>query len=528
LQHLQWLTNRPVSHCLLNRQAGQTLVQLEQVVSSTGVNWEEIMHFRSAKIVATIGPACESEPTLKRLIEAGVDVARLNFSHGTHAEHMVRIELIRKLSNELNKPITILQDLQGPKLRVGKLPPEGIALETGKIVVLTPITADVLENNAYKNDILIPLDVPNLARGVKPGNRILLDDGNLEFEVTGVNGDAVIAKVVLGGTLLSNKGVNLPGAELGIPSFTEKDQADLQFGLKAGVDMVAISFVHNANDIQVVRQAIKDMAPERAKLPIIAKLERPEAIENLHEIIHAADGVMVARGDLGIETSPASVPIVQKRIINMANRHAKLVITATQMLDSMIHNPRPTRAEASDVANAVFDGTDAVMLSGETASGSYPVEAVTIMDQIIRQAEANADTYGHINFKSEDATQDDALALARAARELAHDRGVAAAAVFTQTGHTALLMSKVRPNVPIFAFTPDEEVYRKLGLYWGVVPFLVPFATTVESMIVSVEAALVSSTTIKPGEQVIVITGFPVGTSRPPNFTLLYTVGEWT
>lgn len=485
------------------------------------------MDFRSAKIVATIGPACQDEPVLRKLIEAGVDVARLNFSHGTHAEHSVRIESIRKLSAELNKPVTILQDLQGPKLRVGKLPPEGVALTVGKTVVLTPITAAVLANDSYKDDLLIPLDVPNLARGVKPGNRILLDDGNLEMEVIGVNGDAVEAKVILGGTLFSNKGVNLPGAQLGIPSFTEKDQADLLFGLKAGVDMIAISFVHNAHDVEVVRSAISEMAPERGRVPIIAKLERPEAIENLHEIIHAADGVMVARGDLGVETSPASVPIVQKKIINMANHHAKLVITATQMLDSMIHNPRPTRAEASDVANAVLDGTDAVMLSGETASGSYPVEAVTIMDQIIRQAEANASTYGHIDFKPEDATQDDALALARGARELAHERGVAAVAVFTQTGRTALLMSKVRPNVPIFAFTPDAEVYRRLGLYWGVAPFLVPFTSTVESMIVSVEAALVSSTPIKPGEQVIVITGFPVGTSRPPNITLLYTVGEW-
>lgn len=486
------------------------------------------MNFRNTKIVATIGPACQEETILRKIIEAGIDVARLNFSHGTHAEHAVRIDLIRKLSSELDKPITILQDLQGPKLRVGKLPQDGLDLNRGKTVVLTPITTAVMESSDYKNDILIPLDVPNLARSVSPGNRILLDDGNLEFEVVKVNGDAVEAKVILGGKLYSNKGVNLPGAQLGIPSFTEKDRADLEFGLQAGIDMVAISFVHTAGDIEFVRETIAQMDPLKKNLPIIAKLERPEAIENLHEIMHSADGVMVARGDLGVETSPASVPIVQKQIIDMANRHAKLVITATQMLDSMIHNPRPTRAEASDVANAVFDGTDAVMLSGETASGAYPLEAVVMMDQIIRQADANSEIYGKTSFKSEDAIQDNALALAGAARELAQERGVSAIAVFTQTGRTALLMSKTRPNVPIFAFTPHETTYRRLGLYWGVTPFLVPFASTVETMIVSVETALVSSTTIKPGDQVIVITGFPVGTSRAPNFTLLYTVGEWT
>ncbi len=347
------------------------------------------------------------------------------------------------------------------------------------------------------------------------------------MEVTGVDGEAVHARVVLGGVLSSHKGVNLPGAELGITSFTEKDRVDLEFGLQQGVDLVAISFVRTAEDIETVRQAMRDLAPERTPIPIIAKLERPEALDNLHEIIHASDGVMVARGDLGVETSPAEVPIFQKKIIDMANRHAKVVITATQMLDSMINNPRPTRAEASDVANAIFDGTDAVMLSGETASGAYPVESVKMMVSIVCQAESNAEEYGHVFSQPDDAFQDDAYSITQAARELAHDRNVAGITVFTESGRTAILMSKSRPGVPIYAFTPNQATYQRLNILWGVTPFLVPFASTVESMIASVEAALLSSTSVEIGKQVIVISGFPVGTARLPNFALLYTVGEW-
>jgi pyruvate kinase len=461
------------------------------------------------------------------MIEAGADVARLNFSHGTHAEHAEKIELIRKLSAELNKPMSILQDLQGPKLRVGKLPQGGIPLEVGQNVALTNVDSVEDLKSSTQDITLIPMDVPNLARGVKPGSRILLDDGNLEMEVTRVDGEAVHARVVLGGLLSSNKGVNLPSAELGITSFTEKDRIDLEFGLKQGVDLVAISFVRTAGDVETVRQVMRELAPDQKPIPIIAKLERPEALDNLHDIIHASDGVMVARGDLGVETSPAEVPIFQKQIIDMANRHAKVVITATQMLESMINNPRPTRAEASDVANAIFDGTDAVMLSGETASGAYPVETVKMMASIVCQAENNAEEYGHVFSQPDDAFQDDAYSITQAARELAHDRNVAGIAVFTESGRTAILMSKSRPGVPIYAFTPNIETYRRLSILWGVTPFLVPFASTVESMIASVEAALLSSTSVEIGKQVIVISGFPVGTARLPNFALLYTVGEW-
>jgi pyruvate kinase len=478
---------------------------------------------RKAKIIATIGPASQDEAVLRHLIEAGVDVARLNFSHGTHAQHAKTIQLLRRLSNELNKPVSILQDLQGPKLRVGKLPGDGIPLAEGQQVILT---ARLEQADQSPDVIMIPLEVPNLARAVRAGSRILLDDGNLEMEVQDVRDDKVSARVVLGGVLKSNKGVNLPGADLGITAFTDKDRVDLEFGLSQGVDVLAISFVRKAEEIETVREAMQAMAPEKHPLPIVAKLERPEALDNLHEIVHAADGVMVARGDLGVETSPARVPIYQKKIINMANRHSKMVITATQMLESMINNPRPTRAEASDVANAIFDGTDAVMLSGETASGLYPVEAVKMMATIICEAESNAEEFSRSYPELDEPYQDDAYTMTEAARTLAHDRNVAGIAVFTETGRTALLMSKVRPDVPIFAFTPEKTTYQRLNLLWGVMPFLVPFASTVESMIASVEAALLSSTPIKPGQQVVVISGFPVGTARLPNFALLHTLGE--
>jgi pyruvate kinase len=327
-----------------------------------------MMNKRKAKIVATVGPACESEEKLREVLMAGVDVVRLNFSHGSHEEHRRRIELIRKLSNEFKKAVSILQDLQGPKMRVGNLPKEGINLIEGDVVLLTAVDM----NPPSGVDHVIPMEVPELARSVREGNRVLLDDGRLELQVISSSEDAVKATVKLGGKLTSHKGVNLPGAKILIPGFTEKDKEDLAFGLEQEVDYVAISFVRSADDINVVRKAISELKPERSDTRLIAKLERPEAIADLDAILDVADGVMVARGDLGVETSPQTVPIMQKLIIEAANKKSRQVITATQMLESMISNPRPTRAEASDVANAVFDGTDAVMLSGETASGQYP------------------------------------------------------------------------------------------------------------------------------------------------------------
>jgi pyruvate kinase len=334
--------------------------------------------------------------------------------------------------------------------------------------------------------------------------------------------------VILGGTLKSNKGVNLPGANLTMPIFTEKDREDLKFGLEVGVDMIAVSFVLNADDILTVRKAIKELATsaKAAKTPIIAKLERPEALKNLEEILKVTDGVMVARGDLGVEMSPAAVPIAQKEIIASANAHGKLVITATQMLESMITNPRPTRAEATDVANAIFDGTDAVMLSGETAAGKYPVESVKMMNSIIQQAEDNSEKWGKKSFVSELSGQSDPVSITKAAKELAHDRNVVAIIVFTQSGKTARLMSKARPEVPILAFTPELNTYRQMSMYWGVTPMLVPYADTLETMIKHVETAIATATNLEFGQQVIVISGFPVGAYKQPNLALLHTLGD--
>lgn len=479
---------------------------------------------RFAKIVCTLGPSSSDKATIIKLIDAGMDVARMNFSHGTHETHLSNLKLIRQCSQECGKPVAILQDLQGPKLRVGVLPEEGIQLNTGSQLALFMIGAG---KECFDGpEICLPLDVPNLARAVKPGNRILLDDGKMELQVTGVTGDTVSTKVVQGGLLKSNKGVNLPGVDLGIPRFTEKDRKDLEFGLANGVDFVAISFVESVVDIILVRETMKALNPEHSNTPIIAKLERPDAVKNLHSIMHAADGVMVARGDLGVETSPALVPIVQKEIIQCANRHAKIVITATQMLESMISSPRPTRAEASDVANAIFDGTDAVMLSAETAAGSYPIDSVKMMDSIIREAEKHMVEWSHIEEFPKEALQDDALVISNAAKTLAHDRNVTNIAVFTQSGKTALLMSKARPRVPIFAFTPDIRTLPVLSLYWGVTPVLVPFANSLEEMVRSVDKNLMEHKNFKMGQQVVLISGFPVGAMRLPNLALLHSVGE--
>ena len=475
---------------------------------------------RRAKIVATIGPATSDESMIRELILAGMNVARINFSHGNHQDHAESIDQIRKASTYLNQPVTILQDLQGPKIRTGEIKNDQVVIRAGQPFTLT--TKKVLGDES-----LVSVDFNELPHCVKPNGRILLDDGNLELIVTKIETDTVETKVVVGGILKPNKGVNLPGANLNIQTFTEKDKNDLVFGLGKGVDAIALSFVRSAKDIARLKQEIACIAPDLSDTPIIAKLERPEALENLHEIIHSADGVMVARGDLGVEMSPEEVPIAQKKIIQMANRHTKIVITATQMLESMINNPRPTRAEASDVANAIFDGSDAVMLSGETAVGQYPIKVVEMMDAIIRKAEHHILDWGPGEATlSEDVPHDDALFITRAARELANDRDVAAISVFTSSGRTARMMSKGRPAVPILAFTPNERTYQRMAMMWGVNPHLVPHAKTVEVMLTHVEAAIIASTKLKPGQEVVLIAGFPIGEMRSANFALLHTIGQ--
>jgi pyruvate kinase len=474
---------------------------------------------RKAKIVATIGPASREDEIVEKLIQTGMDVARLNFSHGTHESHAASIKQLRAISARMNHPLAILQDLQGPKIRVGVLS-QPLTLIRKQMVMLYPEGA--MPSPIENVDEIIPVDFPQLFDSVKRGDRILLDDGRLVVQVKSVSKVQVIGQVLTGGILTSNKGINLPGIALDIPAFTEKDAKDLDFGLGLGVDYVAISFVKHAQDVKDVIEAIHCQSPKNCPR-VIAKLERPEALENLDAILEVVDGVMVARGDLGVEMAPEDVPGAQKRIIKAANSAGKLVITATQMLESMIHNPLPTRAEASDVANAVFDGTDAVMLSGETASGDYPVEAVALMDRIVRQAEDNFSLWGHIN-KMDSETHNDAVAITMAARELAQDQDVAAIAVFTQMGKSGLYMAKSRPAVPIVAFTPEENTYHQLALAWGLQPHKVDYVETVEEMFQCVESSMREMGMVKPGQQVVLVCGFPLGEIRPPNMVLLHTV----
>jgi len=481
---------------------------------------KQLFKDRYARIVATIGPASDEQETMLNLIEAGMDVARLNFSHGSHDDHLATIKNLREASAIAKKPITILQDLQGPKIRTGELENGAALLVAGERLILTstPIVG---------NHEIVFVDVPNLSKVVEPGGRILLDDGNLELLVISTAKDQVETRIILGGTLLPHKGVNLPRAHLDIPAVTEKDFEDLAFGLKNGVDAVALSFVRSPKDLHLVRQVIKKYTQPDDEVPLIAKLERPEALDELEEIVRAADGVMVARGDLGVEMAPETVPIAQKTIIDSANRHARIVITATQMLDSMIHNPRPTRAEASDVANAIFDGSDAVMLSGETAIGKYPVQSVLTMDAIIREAEAKISQWGH--WRGLDATDfvaSDTYYITRGARELACDRDVSAIAVFTKSGLSALMMSKNRPQVPILAFTPVQETYQRLNMMWGVSPFLVANVDSIDDMLHAIETTIVDSGMVQSGQQVVLICGYPVSEQRAANLALLYTVGQ--
>ena len=475
---------------------------------------------RRTKIVATIGPVSQTETMIHRLLKKGVNVARLNLSHGTHEDHARVFNRLRKAAKKLQTPLCILLDLQGPKIRIGKLTGDEIRLEHGQQVILT---TDIKSANIEA----IPVEFIELPQSVHRGERILLDDGALELKVDEIDVNRVTASVVIGGILKSHKGISLPEAHLNISALTEKDLNDLEFGIQLGVDAVALSFVRSDQDIHSLRANILRIDPKQKNIPIIAKLERPEALDHLEQIMDATDGVMVARGDLGVEMPPEKVPIAQKRIIECANRKAKVVITATQMLESMIHNPRPTRAEASDVANAIFDGTDAVMLSGETAVGEYPVQTVEMMDKIVCQAEAHIEEWGHWRGPTVvDSQGDDTIFMSLAVRELAHDRNVAAIVVFTMSGRTALFVSKTRPGVPILAFTPEIRTYNRLELCWGVTPFLVPHSTSFDKMLADVDVALKSSGMVKPGQQVALTCGYPVATINPTNLVLLHHVTE--
>jgi pyruvate kinase len=469
---------------------------------------------RRAKIIATIGPACQDEKVLEKLLLAGMNVARLNFSHGTQEEHAARLAALRDISSRHGLPLAILQDLQGPKIRLGMMEQPAL-LKAGDRIWLYS------EEARRPAGVSIPVEFPELFKAVHPGDNILIDDGRIVLTIQSVEKGQALTNVKIGGEVSSHKGINLPGVALPIPAFTLKDKNDLEFGLQMNVDIIAVSFVQSAFDIQTIRKVIKGKGKGNPLL--IAKVERPQALAALEDILEVADGVMVARGDLGIEMVPEDVPGAQKQIIQAANRKGKIVITATQMLESMTHNPLPTRAEVSDVANAIYDGTDAVMLSGETAVGDYPVESIVMMDRIIRQAEVNFDQWGHGKVL-EGEEHDDTVAISRAARELARDRDVEAIAVFTRTGRTAIVMSKTHPGVSLLAFTPIEETYRHLALVWGVTPYRIPWANSMEEMIAHVETVIKERGLVRLGCQVVIVSGYPVSGSKQSNLALLHAI----
>ncbi|MGA6982179.1 MAG: pyruvate kinase [Candidatus Sulfotelmatobacter sp.] len=468
---------------------------------------------RRAKIICTIGPSCRAEAAMRDLLRLGMDVARLNFSHGSHADHARNIECLRSAAEKENRTVCILQDLQGPKIRTGRLERhQPILLKSGSTVVITP--RDIAGTITRISTTFV-----DLAQELSPGARILLSDGLIELRVRTVRGKDVVCDILNGGMLGEHKGINLPGIALSIPAMTEKDRADLEFGLKHGIDMVAISFVRTAADIQMVKQII---AAHGGTTPVIAKLEKPQAIDNLEAILEAADGVMVARGDLGVEMAPEKVPVIQKHVIRRAALWRRPVITATQMLESMIENPRPTRAEASDVANAVFDGTDAVMLSAETASGRYPREAVAMMSRIVVEAESNMAEFTQPRRRDRRGLSI-AETICESIAHAAEDLPMGAIAVFTETGNTARMISKYRPQAPIFAFTPNSTVAQRTNLYWGAHPIKCAPGLSSEHMVQLAERELLKRKLLKPNDVLGVVAGTRQS-SGSTNFMRLHTV----
>ena len=453
---------------------------------------------RRTKIVATIGPASSTEAVLERLISAGATVFRLNFSHGSHEDHSRSVTLIRSIAKRRGEAVAILQDLSGPKIRTTKVAlPEGIVLETGRTLVITN------DETVVGTPERIGTTYEPLPRDAKAGDTILLDDGNMELRVLGTTARGVNCEIIHGGVLKSNKGMNLPGVSLSIPALTEKDRTDLAFGLSLGVDFVALSFVRRAEDLRETKELIRSLGGDT---PLIAKIEKREAIDNLASILEEADGVMVARGDLGVELSTEEVPTLQKRIIALANAAGKPVITATQMLESMIDRARPTRAEASDVANAILDGTDAVMLSAETASGNFPVEAVETMARIADYTEENDEFQSPVRLAGSSGSAV-ARALARVASMVALELHAPWIMAFTETGSTARHVSGFRPRARIAGVTPSEKVHRRLALQWGVIPVLLPAVNDTDGLLLSGEQALRNAGHLKAGDRIVILAG---------------------
>ena len=470
---------------------------------------------RRAKIVCTLGPASREPAFIGNLIDEGMNVARINFSHGDPDDHAAVITSVRAEAKKRGRAVAVLQDLQGPKIRVGRFVTGSTELEPGAEFTLT--TRDV-----PGTDEIVSTTYAGLPHDVKPGDVLLLDDGLLSLDVIEVTPTDVVTRVLIGGTLKNNKGINLPGVKVSAPALTEKDRRDLALGMKIGVDFVALSFVRSPEDIEeAVRLAVR---PDGKRVPVIAKIEKPEAIECLEAIVDKADGIMVARGDLGVEMGAEKVPLIQKRAIELTNAKGKVVITATQMLESMITNARPTRAEASDVANAVLDGSDALMLSGETASGRYPLLAVRTMATIIEEIERSA------RFKSRfDAANLDlatsANAVAKAAVVAARQMGASVIACVTESGGVARLVSEYRPEARLVAFTSQDVVYPRLGLYWGIEPVKAPQSASFDALVVDIERRLLEGKYARPGELIVLVVAVPIGAGHSANTMHIHRVG---
>jgi len=471
---------------------------------------------RRAKIVCTLGPATSSQEQITSLVESGMDVARLNFSHGAHADHEIAYKRVREASDHTGHAVAILADLQGPKIRLGTFADGPVVWDTGTQICITvedvPGTATRV-STTYKD----------LANDVQVGDRLLVDDGKLSLTVAAVEGPDVFCLVIEGGEVSNNKGLSLPGVAVSVPALSEKDEEDLRFALHLSVDFIALSFVRSPADVDLVRDIMRQ---EDIEVPVIAKLEKPEAVENLEEIVEAFDGIMVARGDLGVELPLEQVPLVQKRAIQVARERGKPVIVATQMLESMIINSRPTRAEASDVANAVLDGADAVMLSGETSVGAHPVGAVRTMERIIEAVETDSYRVPVIRRRSSDhRPRTRSSAIVRAAKDVAEDLEVKALATFTQTGETARQLAALHPGQPLLAFTVDARVRSQLALSWGVETFLVPSVQHTDDMVDQVDFSLLSIGRLKVGDRVVVVAGSPPNTVGSTNLIRVHEVG---
>jgi pyruvate kinase len=460
---------------------------------------------RAAKIISTLGPSSTSLEVIASLFEAGADVFRLNFSHGKHAEHKERLDIIRKIETEFDRPIGIIADLQGPKIRVSNFVDGKIELENGAKFTLDS------DQDTDGDQTRVSISNPEIYPSLEPGVELLLDDGKLKLVVEQNNGDSVDTNVLIGGTLSNHKGINIPGAILPMSALTEKDRNDLQFALDIGVDWIALSFVQRPEDVAEARGLI------RGRAGVLAKMEKPLAIEHLKQIVELADAIMVARGDLGVEAPPEDVPGLQKKIIRRARSEGKPVIVATQMLESMINSPTPTRAEASDVATAVFDGADAVMLSAETAAGEYPLEAVSIMDRIIRSAEQD-DHYKLSNIRERRQTRGtDADAITAAAKQVAQTLDAAAIVTFTTTGSTTLRAARERPTVPILGLTPNVGTARRLVLTWGVHPVETSHFTEFNDVVECATDVAAKEKFATPGQRLIITAGVPFGTPGTTN-----------